>query len=114
MSIIPVVFFQQIPVEIFRIPLAAALVAVQDDLRRAEAGAQTGVHLGPLDGGERHTQRGSVWSLAKYLVGAVKAFIQIGNGGRGVLASALLILVEEKAGRHGLTFFNSRNEELTT
>ena len=86
---------QQISVKIFRISLAAGFIAVQDDLRGAEAGAQTGVHLGPLDGGERH---GRVWGLAIYFIGAVKALIQTGHWGGRVLASALL--VEEKAG-HG-------------
>ena len=88
--------------EIFRVALAAALVAVQDDLRRAEAGSQAGVariagNRGLGDGGEGDAQHGSVWrgSLAEDFTGTVQdqAFIQA--WGRRLLASALL--VEEKA-----------------
>ena len=95
-----VIIFQQISVEIFRISLAAAFIAVQDDLWRAEAGSKTGVHRCLGDRGE--SQHGSVWSLAEHFIGAVQdlAFIKTGHWGRRLLASAFLL--EEKAG-HGFT-----------
>ena len=94
---------QQISVKIFRISLAAGFIAVQDDLRRTEAGSKTGValagsHLGPFDGGERHSQQGGVGSLADDLVGAVQSVIQARHWGSRGLTSALLL--EEKAGHY--------------
>ena len=87
--------------EIFRVALAAALVAVQDDLRRAEAGSQAaGVariadNRGLGDGGEGDAQHGSVWSLAEHFIGTVQDLAFVQAWGRRLLASALL--VEEKA-----------------
>ena len=93
--------------EIFRIPLAAALVAVQDDLRRAEAGSQAGVTriagnrgLGNGGEGDARAQHGSVWCLAEHFIRTVQDLAFIQAWGRRLLASALLL--EEKAGHDDL------------
>ena len=101
--------------EIFRVALAAALVAVQDDLRRAEAGFQAGItriagNCGLCDGGEGDAQHGSVWSLAEHFIGTVQDLAFVQAWGRRLLASALL--VEEKAS-HDFDCVELNLEQLT-